>query len=250
MREYVVGSAVLVMLGTFAGAVQPGADQPATTVGGSVTVEGEIPTPKEWRLDEVMQRATGENIYRDETWLVGKNRGLAHCVVTLKAKDPARRTEPKPVANAVLDKVGVRYVPRVLVVTPRTEVLLRNKESPCRGFRISGNARHEHDWNFLIAEGKEYRVQFRAVDTCPVTCHYRHFAKGYIKVVDTPYFAVTNAEGQFTIRGVPPGEYEVTVWHEAVGKLNSDAGPTEVMVSGKNDPKLSFRLKAPAKIQE
>jgi hypothetical protein len=35
----------------------------------------------------------------------------------------------------------------------------------------------------------------------------------YVVVVDTPYFAVTDAKGAFTIR-VPPGKYTLVAWHE------------------------------------
>jgi hypothetical protein len=41
---------------------------------------------------------------------------------------------------------------------------------------------------------------------------------GFVVVVDTPYYAQAEASGAFNIKGVPPGEYEVSVWHEAAVK--------------------------------
>jgi hypothetical protein len=38
-------------------------------------------------------------------------------------------------------------------------------------------------------------------------------------VVDTPYYAQADGTGAFTIKGVPPGEYELKAWHEAASKL-------------------------------
>jgi hypothetical protein len=35
-----------------------------------------------------------------------------------------------------------------------------------------------------------------------------------VVVVDTPYFAVTNRAGEFTVPNVPPGRYVLSVWHE------------------------------------
>jgi hypothetical protein len=54
--------------------VWPGApDQAACQVKGTVLFDGEVPARQEWKLDEAIQRVTGDKIYRDETWLVGKS---------------------------------------------------------------------------------------------------------------------------------------------------------------------------------
>jgi hypothetical protein len=37
---------------------------------------------------------------------------------------------------------------------------------------------------------------------------------GYIVVVPTPYFAVTDKDGNFTIKDVPPGQYTLRTWSE------------------------------------
>jgi hypothetical protein len=221
------------------------AGEAGATVTGIIQIDGVPPAAKQWQLDETMQRATGEKDYREETWLVGENRGLANCVVTLKPKKAADAVAPKPLGKAVLDKVGVRYVPHVLVVTPGTEVILRNKESPCRGFQITGKPRLGQAFNYHIREGTERKITLRGPDTCSVTCPVRPYSRGHILVVDTPHFAVTNANGSFTIRGLPAGEYQVAVWHEGVGKLTKAAGPTEVTITGKGDTKLSFCVKPP-----
>jgi hypothetical protein len=245
----------VLLLGPLAGVWPSTAGEPGAAVGqpfqadrsvkGSVLLDGEAPLPQEWKLDETIQRTTGEKVYRDETWRVGKNKGLAHCVVTLKATKPANQVAAKPLEKAILDKVGVRYVPRVLVVTPGTLVVFRNKESPCRGFQVVSGRRPEHNFNYLIREGSEQTVTFRGPDTCPVSCPIRPYSKGYVVVVDTAYFAVTDDMGQFAIRGVPAGEYRVTVWHEAVGRLTKDAGPVEVTITDRDDATLNYRLKRP-----
>jgi len=41
---------------------------------------------------------------------------------------------------------------------------------------------------------------------------------GYVYVVDTPYYTQADATGAFTIKGVPPGEYELAIWHETSSK--------------------------------
>ena len=49
--------------------------------------------------------------------------------------------------------------------------------------------------------------------------------RAYLAVFDHPYYAVTNADGSFSIDGVPPGTYTLASWHERAAK---HAQPVEV----------------------
>jgi len=40
-----------------------------------------------------------------------------------------------------------------------------------------------------------------------------HWMRGYLWVSDHPYFTLTDAAGGWELTGVPPGEYELVVWH-------------------------------------
>jgi len=41
--------------------------------------------------------------------------------------------------------------------------------------------------------------------------------QAYAGVVAHPFFAVTGADGTFTLKGLPPGTYTVEAWHERYG---------------------------------
>jgi hypothetical protein len=38
---------------------------------------------------------------------------------------------------------------------------------------------------------------------------------GWVHVLEHPFYAITKSDGTFTIKGLPPGEYEVSVLHES-----------------------------------
>ena len=46
-------------------------------------------------------------------------------------------------------------------------------------------------------------------------CNVHAEMSAYVVVTETPYFAVTNPAGEFTIPNVPPGAYVLKAWHEA-----------------------------------
>ena len=50
-----------------------------------------------------------------------------------------------------------------------------------------------------------------------MTCDAHGWMHGWWVATDTPYFAVTDDKGNFTIKDVPPGNYTVEVWQEKLG---------------------------------
>lgn len=220
-------------------------------VKGTVRLEGVAPKPREHVLDALMAQAMGQKTYRDETYLVDERGGLKNCVITLTLQDAAAKDataqgakpkSPPPLDKVFYDRDGVRYEPRVLVVAPDTEIVLRNKASVCRGFHIRSSRHSDNVSNQMIFEGQERSVRLKGPDECSVTCDVRPYALGYILVVNTPHFAVTDALGQFTIRNVPPGKYRLKVWHEAARGKTVATGPVEVVVADEPIDKQSIAL--------
>jgi len=48
----------------------------------------------------------------------------------------------------------------------------------------------------------------------------RPMSRAWVAVLDQPYFAVTDANGAFTLDSVPPGTYTVRAWHPMLGVTN------------------------------
>jgi len=52
-----------------------------------------------------------------------------------------------------------------------------------------------------------------------LTSDLHPWTHGWIAVFDHPYFAVTAANGAFSLEGVPPGNYTLAAWHERFGRI-------------------------------
>lgn len=50
-----------------------------------------------------------------------------------------------------------------------------------------------------------------------VVCDVHPWTRGWLLVVDHPYYAQTAANGSFSMDGVPPGTYHIRAWHPAYG---------------------------------
>jgi hypothetical protein len=76
-----------------------------------------------------------------------------------------------------------------------------------------------------------------------VVCDIHSWMKAYIMVVGSPYFAVTDSNGNFEIKNLPAGTQNVVVWQEAVqgGFLTTGAGmPVEIQPNAETTKDFSF----------
>ena len=48
-------------------------------------------------------------------------------------------------------------------------------------------------------------------------CNVHPWMKGYIAVLKHPYFAVTDKNGHFEVKDLPPGTYTINAWQEKLG---------------------------------
>lgn len=72
----------------------------------------------------------------------------------------------------------------------------------------------------------------------PLACDIHPWMKGYIMVFDHPFFAVTQPDGSFEIKGVPPGMQNLVVWQGAAGFASTGASrgmPVKVTAGGVTD---------------
>ena len=50
-----------------------------------------------------------------------------------------------------------------------------------------------------------------------LTCDRHDFMENWLYVVENPYFSISDKDGTYTIDQVPPGNYELVVWHPVLG---------------------------------
>ncbi len=53
-----------------------------------------------------------------------------------------------------------------------------------------------------------------------VSCHLHSHMSALVRVFDHPFFAIPDADGRFTISGLPPRRCDVVAWHERVGEVS------------------------------
>src|SRR5262249_38065971 len=108
------------------------------------------------------------------------------------------------------------FVPHVLAVPVGTKVDFRNDDAI---FHNVFSLAKPNDFDTgLYKQGATYTQTFRKGGPVQLLCNIHSSMIGYVYVVDTPYYTQADLTGAFTIKGVPPGEYEISVWHEGSSK--------------------------------
>lgn len=121
--------------------------------------------------------------------------------------------KPEPATGKTIVQRGKLFLPRVLPVPVGTQVTFRNEDDIAHDvFSLS----KPNDFNTnLFKKGGSYQQTFEKPGAVQLLCNIHPTMLGYVVVVDTPWFGQADASGGFAIKGVPPGEYELTAWHEA-----------------------------------
>ena len=139
------------------------------------------------------------------------------------------KTFTPPAKSPVADQKNMTFVPHVLVVLKGTNVQFLNSDPVGHNVywpSISGNKKLAHNMG-TWSQGQEKAFTFNDLGVAPLLCNVHPEMSGYVVVVPTPYFAVTDKEGNFEIKDVPDGSYTLKTWSE-VGKPASQS----VSVSG------------------
>ncbi len=134
------------------------------------------------------------------------------------------KTFDAPSQHVVMDQKKMTFIPHVLTVVKGTTVDFLNSDPVGHNVfwpSISGNKKLAHNMG-TWPKGEKKSFQFNDLGVAPLLCNVHPEMSGYVVVTPTPYSAVTNKEGEFTIKDVPPGHYTLKTWSED-GKPTSQA---------------------------
>jgi plastocyanin len=137
---------------------------------------------------------------------------LQNVAVYANARGAAPSSTTKSAARpaAIMDQQNHQFVPHVLVVQAGTEVTFPNSDTVSHHVYSFSRTK---PFELPLYKGDVYPpVTFEMPGVVVVGCNIHDSMLGYIRVVDTPHFAVTNEQGVASIHGVASGDYAVEAW--------------------------------------
>ena len=130
-----------------------------------------------------------------------------------------------PKDHVVVDQRKMAFIPHVVAVQQGTTVEFLNSDPVGHNVywpSVSGNKKLSHNLG-TWPKGEKKPFQFNVRGTASLLCNVHPEMSGYVVVVPTPYFAVTDKDGNFESKNIPAGKYTLKTWSE-------DGKPTTLAV--------------------
>lgn len=130
----------------------------------------------------------------------------------------------------VLDQRDCEFVPRIQIARSGTPLLLRNSDPVLHVVRVDAMSGANGQRTLLKVAtpyaGYEKIFQlanFREPTLLQVVSANGHeWMNAYIAVLPHPWAALTDENGHFVLRHVPPGTQKIYAWHEVLGVLTKE----------------------------
>ena len=213
------------ILGTLASASIAPAQ--TTSITGTITTPAKGVAPVRVTID---QKVCGDQL-PDDSIVVDAQGHLANAVVVVTGVKRSYPTEP-----LVLNE-KCRFAPRVQLIGAKTSVKTTSKDAILH----TTNAQLENGRSlFNVAlpfAGLTITKAIAATGNVRLSCNTHPWMRAWM-VVTSEAAAISGADGRFAIDNVPPGTYELRVWHEAL-----KGAPQKVTVSAGKPTDVTFQLK-------
>ncbi len=174
----------------------------------------------------------------DESLLVNKHGGIANVFIFVRSKNippPALKTGTIPPVK--LQFKNGQFIPRILGIRVNQTLIVENCDNfafnfhtyPHRNGADNRLINPKTDWQFTFRKSEYIPIQFRS--------DLQYWASGIILVRDNSYFAISDADGKWSIPDLPPGKWKFQTWHEKAGRLTNwkNGRFTFDIKTGKND---------------
>ena len=197
------------------------------TIKGTVVLKGTAPEPAKLAVT-IDQYVCGKE-KNAEDLILSPQRGIRNAVVWLENPPPGPTAEAPPPATAV-DQRECMFTPRVVVVAAGGRIDFLNSDRLLHNLHSTPSA--NPPFNRTQPKGRTIAITFPHAEIVRVSCDLHSWMRGWVVVADHPFYAVTDADGQFALKGLPPGRYTVRVWQERLGTMSRE------ITVGDQDPTL------------
>ena len=212
-------------------AYEGGAVSNGGSISGVVNFKGMAPKAKKLRITKD-KKVCDKSLKTDSSLIVSGGK-VVNAVVSIT--DITKGKEMKAM-KVTFNQNGCEYKPHVLAFPAGSTVEILNPDKILHNIHTYSKVNKP----FNRAQPKfkkKLKVKISKPEAVSVKCDVHSWMSGWFFVAGNPYYSVTKDDGAFKLTNVPPGTYNVEVWHETLGKKSQ-----KVTVAANQDAKVNFEL--------
>ncbi|MBC3930678.1 methylamine utilization protein [Undibacterium curvum] len=172
--------------------------------------------------------------------LDSEGKAVENAVVSAEA---VNGNPPVKAGSYTIEQKDRKFLPLVSVIPVGSAVSFPNNDTvKHHAYSFSAAKRFE----LKLYSGKPSNpVVFDTAGTVVIGCNIHDQMIAYVQVVNTPYFAKTDAKGLATLANMPSGKYTLKVWHYKMApgsegiqqswQTDAEGTPHQVRLNGKFD---------------
>jgi hypothetical protein len=224
---------------------EPGGPGPGATTGGptidmsknTATVSGKIsfmgtppPNDKIQMSSDPYCNMHAADYPTAETVKVSGDGGLENVIVFVSMGAPAGQY-PTPTTPVEINQQNCHYIPHVFTIMTGQPLNVKNSDMTLHNIHMFA----EKNPQFNVGQPVQNMVSSTKFEKpefpLPIRCDVHKWMGAFTGVFDHPFHTVSKPDGTFELPKLPPGNYEITAWHEKFGKK------TAMVMVGDNDKK-------------
>ncbi len=145
--------------------------------------------------------------------------GIRNAVVSLQHVPAGVKGESNP-TSVTMDQNQCAFVPRVVVVPVGGTVEFLNSDRLLHN--VKSASKENPPFNRAQPHARKIAFKFAKPEILRIDCDLHSWMRGWVVVSESPFYAVTNEQGEFTLDNVPPGKYTLEVWQETLGTVTQE----------------------------
>lgn len=191
------------------------------SVSGKVTFDGKAPKPKKLPTDTEPQCAAmhADSPLMSEEVVVGDNGALKNVFVYVKSG--IKGDYPCPKEPVMIDQKGCRYEPHVFGMHTGQMLVIKNSDDTLHNIHALPNNNDEFNFGQPSGAADKKKTFMKSDVMVKFKCDVHTWMSAYVGVLEHPFYSVSGADGAFSLKNLPAGDYEIVAWHEKYGEQSA-----------------------------
>ena len=159
------------------------------------------------------------NEFKMNKYIISANLGVKNVIVAL---ENVARGKAMPKENLTIDNKDCQFHPLVGIAYKDSQFVIHNSDpifhNTSLGLMMKGKRSTVYNLALPI-QNTTIEKPVRRTGMISVKCDSHKWMRAYVYAAKNPYVALTDENGEFKITDIPPGKYQVMIWHEGFGEV-------------------------------